>query len=367
MTGHRSFHSLTLLYAVCKSGFLVVSANYRLSPWVKVRSHPPTRSPSSICVPIRNGRACAHIPCFFVVYFFLFLLSPQHPTHLMDCKRALAWIRTHADEIGADPSFITVGGESAGAHLACLLALTPNNPYLQPGFESVDTSVAGVVDLYGSHDFSDSHLHFRSREEPGSIGFDAWLHRAVMGVRMADSHAEYQMASPLFRLQHFALPAAMLPPFFGAHGTADDLIPVGDSDEFYRAVRDKRKEAQSDHEAQVKAHAERLAEAEAASSAGFASATPLPPLPPFPQHDVYVRVPGASHVFNNVMSKRSFALNDSVTAWLLSLRQHHRERAAVVEQRQLQSRPLAHSTSPATIGVIPDRPQSERIMLVPKL
>lgn len=304
----------------------------------------------------------------------------------MDCKRALAWIRTHADEIGADPSLITVGGESAGAHLACLLALTPNNPYLQPGFESVDTSVAGVVDLYGSHDFSDSHLHFRSREEPGSIGFDQWLHRAVMGVRMEDSHAEYQMASPIFRLQHFALPAAMLPPFFGAHGTADDLIPVGDSDEFYRAVRDKRKEAQSEYEEQLKLHAERVAEAQAASSAGFAASAPLlPPLPPFPQHDVYVRVPGASHVFNNVMSKRSFALNDSVTAWLLSLRQHHREREALIQQRQAHSRAPPYSTSSATIsqmdqqamgehqsgqsvvGAISDRPQSDRIMLVPKL
>ena len=49
-------------------------------------------------------------------------LSPRakFPDHLVDCKRALAWIREHADEYGVDPDFIVVTGGSAGGHLSAL-------------------------------------------------------------------------------------------------------------------------------------------------------------------------------------------------------------------------------------------------------
>ena len=47
-------------------------------------------------------------------------LSPAAtwPDHLVDLKRALAFIREHADEYGVDPDFIAVTGGSAGGHLA---------------------------------------------------------------------------------------------------------------------------------------------------------------------------------------------------------------------------------------------------------
>ena len=40
------------------------------------------------------------------------------PAHIVDVKRALAWIREHADEYGIDPDFIAVTGGSAGGHVA---------------------------------------------------------------------------------------------------------------------------------------------------------------------------------------------------------------------------------------------------------
>jgi len=292
MTGHRSFHSLTMLYAIAKAGFLVVSINYRLSPFVK------------------------------------------HPTHVMDCKRALIWIRTHAEALGADPSFVVVGGESAGAHLACLLALTPNNPHLQPG-EGCDTSVQGVVDLYGPHDFLDRGLHFRSREEPAALfgGFDVFLHRFVMGEEAREAEGAYAMASPLHRLMH-AEELSAIPPFFSVHGTHDDLIPLGDSEEFYKELGHKRREATEAHQRLQRDYEERMREREEdckrVGQAGIGAAASLPPRPlpppPLPEvMDVFVRLPGASHAFNNVMGPRTFALNDSVTAWILALFDRHQQ------------------------------------------
>jgi acetyl esterase/lipase len=61
----------------------------------------------------------------------------------------IAWVREHAAEYGADPSQVFLAGASAGGHLAVSAALTPGKPGFQPGFEQADTSVSGVVVLYG--------------------------------------------------------------------------------------------------------------------------------------------------------------------------------------------------------------------------
>ena len=81
-------------------------------------------------------------------------LSPKAtwPDHVVDCKRALAWVRDHIAEYGGDPSFVAVSGGSAGGHLAALVALTPNEPEWQPGFEDADTSVDACIPFYGVHD-----------------------------------------------------------------------------------------------------------------------------------------------------------------------------------------------------------------------
>jgi acetyl esterase/lipase len=42
-----------------------------------------------------------------------------------------------------------VSGSSAGAHMASLAALTPNDPAFQPGFEDADTSVTAAIGLNG--------------------------------------------------------------------------------------------------------------------------------------------------------------------------------------------------------------------------
>ena len=48
-----------------------------------------------------------------------------YPVALEDCQTAIAWLRAHADEFGLDPKRIGVYGNSAGGHLALLLAMAP--------------------------------------------------------------------------------------------------------------------------------------------------------------------------------------------------------------------------------------------------
>ena len=86
-------------------------------------------------------------------------LSPRvtWPDHVVDVKRAIAWVRENADEYGVDPYAICITGGSAGGHLSALAALTADDKSLQPGFEDADTSVAAAAPFYGVYDFLDEN------------------------------------------------------------------------------------------------------------------------------------------------------------------------------------------------------------------
>lgn len=157
--------------------------------------------------------------------------SPRYrfPAHLEDAKRGVAWAREHAERLGADPSFIVVSGNSAGAHLASLVALTPDRPELQPGFEDADTSVAACVSFYGVYDFLNRGGHFKR------FGLRFLVERLVIGMKAEENHEArslYSLASPIDHVHPDA------PPFFIVHGEFDSLVPVGEARDFARALRE---------------------------------------------------------------------------------------------------------------------------------
>jgi acetyl esterase len=52
-------------------------------------------------------------------------LAPEYkfPAAVEDCEAALRWVASHAGEIGGDPARLAVGGDSAGANLATVVAM----------------------------------------------------------------------------------------------------------------------------------------------------------------------------------------------------------------------------------------------------
>ncbi|MFO0937583.1 MAG: alpha/beta hydrolase [Gemmataceae bacterium] len=70
----------------------------------------------------------------------------KHPEHIRDVARAYAWVKANAGKYGGDPSRVFVGGHSAGAHLAALLAT--DRSYLKAEKLAI-SDIAGVVDISG--------------------------------------------------------------------------------------------------------------------------------------------------------------------------------------------------------------------------
>ncbi len=153
-------------------------------------------------------------------------VSPRHtwPDHIVDVKRALAWVRENIADYGGDPDFITISGGSAGGHLCALAALTPNDPQWQPGFEEADTSVVAAVPIYGRYDWF-------TTKGSGRKEFIAFLQKFVVKKRFATHKQVYLDASPIKRLRSDA------PPFFILHGQDDSIIPVPEGREFAKAMR----------------------------------------------------------------------------------------------------------------------------------
>lgn len=70
------------------------------------------------CRAIAQGAACT-------VASVDYRMAPEnaYPVPLEDCYAALTWLVDHAEELGLDPARVSVGGESAGANLAAVVAI----------------------------------------------------------------------------------------------------------------------------------------------------------------------------------------------------------------------------------------------------
>ncbi|MBK6348851.1 MAG: alpha/beta hydrolase [Proteobacteria bacterium] len=185
MIGRKGTQAMPLLMHMASHGWLVLDADYRLSPGVRM------------------------------------------PAHIVDVKHAIAWTREHAGDYGGDPRFIVITGGSAGGHLVALAALTGNQPQLQPGFEGADTSVQVVVPFYGKYDLLGEY-------QPDPAFADFMAKNLMPGSRQAHD-ALWRSMHPASHLS--SIDAQRAPPFLVLHGTHDQLIPLAEARWFAGELR----------------------------------------------------------------------------------------------------------------------------------
>lgn len=118
--------------------------------------------------------------------------STKHfPAPLEDVKKAIRFLRTHAEEFHIDKTKTVVGGESAGGYLASMTGLTNDRKEYEVGEYLEESSrVDAVIDFYGPADFD-----------------------------------------PCVKVTEAA------PPFFIAHGTGDTIVDCKGSDAFYEELK----------------------------------------------------------------------------------------------------------------------------------
>ncbi len=181
--GNKHEQALPLMYHLAAQGWICVAINYRLSPLA------------------------------------------TFPDHLVDCKRAIGWIRSEIEEYGGDPGFIAVTGGSAGGHLTAMVGLTANDPEYQPGFEEVDTRVQAAIPFYGIYDFSDHFGLHATKSVVGMVG------KTVLKRDPETQMDDFRRASPLHRIH------AEAPPFLTVHGTSDGLAAVEEARAFAQELQ----------------------------------------------------------------------------------------------------------------------------------
>lgn len=148
-------------------------------------------------------------------------LTPQAPwpAQIHDVKTAMRWFRANADLLDVDPACIAALGNSAGGHLALLLAGTVGHPEFEGdgGNPGTDTAVAAVIAVYSPVQF-----YLGDRTSGGTVA------SALLGDD-TDPDA-VRAASPMTYVRED------FPPTFFLHGNADTVVPVSASINMYQAL-----------------------------------------------------------------------------------------------------------------------------------
>jgi len=149
-------------------------------------------------------------------------MSPKatFPDHIIDCKRALVWVKEHIAEYGGDPDFIIATGGSAGGHLSSLVGVSANKAEFQPSFEDKDTTVQGCVPFYGMYDLLDS------QKLQLSLGLEIILRKSIIKQTKQENPDLYRLMSPITHIHKSA------PPFLLVHGDKDSLTSLGEAQYF---------------------------------------------------------------------------------------------------------------------------------------
>ena len=141
------------------------------------------------------------------------------PQSVHDAKAAVRYLRKEAANLGVDPEKIGVIGCSAGCNLAMMLATTgpadgfdavKGEPY-----QDISARVACAVGFYGAVDllnYHDMKMFAKTREEAPEL---------------------YKRGSPLTYLDATDAPMLLV------HGTADETVPLSQSETFLRVAKEK--------------------------------------------------------------------------------------------------------------------------------
>jgi len=148
---------------------------------------------------------------------YRFSQTAPFPAAVEDCKAAVRWMRSNAKKWNIDPERIAVAGGSAGGHLSLMVGLTNDDEFTGVIADDAQSSrVSAIVSLYGPTDLSTDFVQTNQ--------VAAKLVSNFVGAAYLRAPEKYKSASPINYVDKDD------PPILILHGTADQIVPVGQSD-----------------------------------------------------------------------------------------------------------------------------------------
>lgn len=168
-----------------------------------------------------NYLANAGIALFAVDYRLCTKDKKTYPEAVQDVRAAVQYLRGSAADLKIDAKRIGLWGDSAGAHLASLVALAGDSSAFAEGtksnpFGSVSTKVKCCIGLYGVYDLGAQWQHDLVARPADQIT------EKFLGKPPLDDRKLYFDASPL----NYVTRANNQTAFFIAYGTEDDIVDI---------------------------------------------------------------------------------------------------------------------------------------------
>jgi acetyl esterase/lipase len=156
-----------------------------------------------------------------------------YPGAIYDVKAAVQFVRAKASELGVDPDRIALIGDSAGAHLASMVALAGEEPiyaseYRDDQHAGVSSKVKAVVGVYGVYDMQAQWEHDQVGRPRDQIT------EKFLGAAPAANRKLFFDASPT----SYALVDRNSTKFLIVYGHEDDIVdPKTQSERFLLSLK----------------------------------------------------------------------------------------------------------------------------------
>jgi acetyl esterase/lipase len=171
----------------------------------------------------------------------------KFPGQLFDIRAAIRWLRSHAGDHGIDPDRIAIMGNSSGGWVSAIAATTSDIQRLEgePDVGGVSSAVQAAVPFFPPTAFL--RMDVQTLEQKATYGLPflpVIVHDApfspesnLIGCPIQTCPEATEAANPLTYVN------GREPPVHVFHGTFDPLLPPGQSQVLYEALRDAGTEA----------------------------------------------------------------------------------------------------------------------------
>lgn len=151
-------------------------------------------------------------------------------------QRGVRWVKAHAAEHGINPDRIGMVGASAGGHLALLSMVRekPGDPKAEDPLLRFNTRIAAAAVFFPPTHF----LNWGGARAPIDLEPGLLFNGGVEGKTEAELDARLRELSPALQVRP-GLPPALL-----VHGDSDPVVPLDQSEQMVKALKDAGNDAE---------------------------------------------------------------------------------------------------------------------------